>query len=526
MRRFTENNIMSSLLILIIISTNYFAQDGMFDSTFSADGIVITDFNNTDEKSYCLAIQNDDKLVVAGTSLSLGVNGNYDIAITRYNPDGSLDNSFDNDGIVITDLNGSHDFANSVAIQKDDKILVAGFSYNNSSHPKIVVARYNSDGSLDNTFDNDGIVTLNLIPFILVGNSIVIQNDDKILVGGTLRNGTGVSDIILIRLDSLGFLDNTFNNRGYVITDVLDGSDRGNALIVNNDNKIMVTGFLNSTIGLIQYNSNGTIDSSFNQNGISLVSSANWNEFYVGYGITMQVDGKILVVGEATNEFISSDSKILVVRFNKDGTLDNSFSENGITTIDINEFDRGTCIAVQSDNKIVVAGNAGNKFAILRLNPNGSLDNTFWGDGIKSLGFSEKDYGRSLAIQRDGKIVISGYSYNGKDWDFSTIRLNNPNYVTNIKNTHEMINEFALYPNYPNPFNPITKIVFSLSEGNNTIVSVYDILGNEIQVLVNKFVTAGIHELDFNAQNLSSGIYFYNIISGNYLATRKMMLIK
>jgi uncharacterized delta-60 repeat protein len=130
---------------------------GDLDITFDGDGKVTTDFgSNLYDRANSIAIQSDGKIVVAGESSN---GSNPDFALARYNSDGSLDTAFDGDGKVTTAVGSFDDYANSVAIQSDGKIVVAGSSYN-GSNTHFALSRYNSDGSLDTTFDGDGKVTL------------------------------------------------------------------------------------------------------------------------------------------------------------------------------------------------------------------------------------------------------------------------------------------------------------------------------------------------------------------------------
>jgi uncharacterized delta-60 repeat protein len=122
----------------------------------------------------------------------------------RYNADGSPDTSFNGDGIVTTDIGDSSDIANSIAIQSDGKIVVAGSSANVDSAADFAVVRYNADGSPDTSFNGSGIVTTNIVTTdigesIDSAASIAIQSDGKIVVAGAAQNDAGVSDFVVVR---------------------------------------------------------------------------------------------------------------------------------------------------------------------------------------------------------------------------------------------------------------------------------------------------------------------------------------
>ena len=156
------------------------AQPGSLDNTFGSGGKLTTAIGSSDDIGYSVAIQSDGKILVAGAS---GNNPNYDFALVRYNSNGSLDNTFGTGGIVTTDFGSNCDKGYSVAIQNDGKILVAGAS-NNGSDWDFTLVRYNSNGSLDNTFGSGGKVTTTIGIIVDYGYSVAIQSDGKILVAG------------------------------------------------------------------------------------------------------------------------------------------------------------------------------------------------------------------------------------------------------------------------------------------------------------------------------------------------------
>jgi len=104
---------------------------------------------------------------------------------------------------------------------------------------------------------------------------------------------------------------------------------------------------------------------------------------------------------------------------------------------------------------------------------------------------------------------------------------NNGGIVTSIKSENlNIVNDYKLHQNYPNPFNPTTKISYQIPTSGNVKITVYDILGNEVAELVNENKNAGYHEVEYNAENLVSGVYFYQITTGNYIQSKKMILLQ
>ncbi len=388
-------------------------KDAELDSTFGNDGKVITDFGGTDQ-GRAVAVQKDGKIVVAGTSGS-------DFAVARYNTDGSLDASFGMGGLVITDF-GGFDGGNAVAIQKDGKIVVAGFAGDEDS--VFAVARYNRDGSLDITFGVDGKVTTDFSADADIGNAVALQKDGKIVVAG--RSG---SDFAVARYNTDGSLDITFGADGKVITD-FGGDDEGNAVAMQKDGKIVVAGFTNvgggdNNFSVARYNTDGSLDITFGVDGkVTTDFSADADR---GNAVALQKDGKIVVAGFAGGE---EDSVFVVARYNTDGSLDITFnpmgSLPGTVTTDFGGDDEGFAVAIQKDGKIVVAGfsNAGgdDDFAVARYNTDGSLDVTFNPTGslpgTVTTDLDGNDEGHAVALQKDGKIVVVGTSDN----DFAVAR--------------------------------------------------------------------------------------------------------
>ncbi len=371
--------------------------DGSLDNTFDDDGIAKTDFlGYKAEQANSVAIQSDGKIVIAGQMRN---SSNYDFVLARYNTNGSLDITFSNDGMQVTDFGSLDDFARAIAIQSDGKILVAG-----SSGKNFGIARYNTDGSLDKTFDADGIQT-NDFSFG-DGSCLAIQNDTKIVVAGS--SNTSDVDFVIVRYNNNGSLDNTFNADGKQTTDFGSSNDSVNSIAIQSDGKLLAVGFAisggNKYIAAARYNFNGTPDISFNKTKILIDSIIQGDTHFTSTAI--QSDGKIVAAGYAWN---GRNYDFALVRYNTNGSLDNTFSADGKQMTDFGSSDdKARAIAIQRDGKIVVAGSTGKTIGIASYNKDGSLDNTFDGDGLKTMANGTSDSASSIAIQSDGKIVVGG----------------------------------------------------------------------------------------------------------------------
>lgn len=261
---------------------------------------------------------------------------------------GALDTTFSTDGLVTTPIGSDNDLANAVAVLTEGKILVAGRSKTPALDLDLVLLRYNADGTLDTTFDTDGIVTL-FLSGDFTANAIVVTPDDSIYLAG---HGSGA--FVLAKFTSVGaLLDTSFASpTGYVVVDP-DGAGNATysgmavipsgkfALAGSND----LGGSLHS-IPLVQNKADGTVDTTFGGgDGIVTVNPGLTSSH--GNAIAVQPDDRILVTGDADS---TSTYDMALLRFNSDGSLDAMFDTDGIVTTDIAGIqDSGFAIALQTD---------------------------------------------------------------------------------------------------------------------------------------------------------------------------------
>jgi len=433
------------------------------------DGKVTTDFASSFDYGYSVTVQSDGKILVAGTSANYS---SCDFALVRYNSDGSLDTSFDTDGKVTTDFGSNVDAGYSLTVQSDGKILVAGYS-DNGTNTNFALVRYNSDGTFDTTFGDNGKVMTDAGSRVFGGvsvNSVVLQSDGKILVGGSSWNGSNY-DFALVRYNSDGSLDTSFDTDGKVMTDLSSYSDYGHSVTVQEDGKILVAGIRFGDFALVRYNSDGALDSSFDTDGKATTDIGLIND--VGNSVTVQSDGKILVAGASLTD---SNYDFAIVRYNRDGSLDTSFDTDGkVTTIFGADYDLGNSVTVQSDGKILVGGSTGNgsnrDFALVRYNSDGSLDTSFDIDGKVTTDFaSSSDDGMGVTVQNDGKILVAGYTSGGVNIDdFAIVRYNSDG---SLDKTFGAINTIDGTSTY--------------IEGGNAVV-----LDNDVQIVDAELATLG-----------------------------------
>jgi uncharacterized delta-60 repeat protein len=393
------------------------------------NGQATTDLGRNDY-GYSNVVQGDGKLVVAGrtgSGFAGGDGSEWDFGLVRYNPDGSLDASFGTGGKLITDFGGRGDYGYSVIVQTDGKLVTAGYSvgfkasvgYNDYD---FAVARYNADGSLDTTFGDGGRLLTDRLHGD-VAYEVALQPDGKVLLAGQSTFGT--YDFALLRYNADGSLDSTFSDDGWATVDVAGRNEIARGLVVQPDGKIVLAGYSdngsNWDFGLTRLNADGTLDSTFGSEG--RVTTDITGNHDLGFSLARQADGKLLVGGRSLS---ASGWDFSVARYNLDGSLDTSFSEDGKLTTNVGGlelsgwYDPEQDLVLQQDGKILVAGGAGGNFALLRYNTDGSLDTTFSGDGRLSVDLGGVDKGNSLTVQPNGKIIVAGSS----SGDYAIARVN------------------------------------------------------------------------------------------------------
>ena len=425
------NALRLALLLIVLsffVSSKLSAQDGALDLSFNSVGTVTTSFGSAYDNGRSLAIQSDGKIVVAGNTDN---GSNYDFAVVRYNSDGTLDTSFGTGGKVTTSVGNFSDDAYGVALQSDGKIVVAGVTSNGNSND-VAVVRYNNDGTLDTGFGTGGkVVTAINTNDDDTAFGIAIQSDGKIVVAGMARlNGSsgGNYDFLIIRYNTNGTLDASFDTDGIVTTDFSSAYDAGNSIAIQSDGKIVVGGYsgTNRDFALARYNTNGSLDTGFGTGGKTTTAIGSSND--VGKSVVIQSDGKIVLGGYAR---IGITDDFALIRYNNNGSIDNSFGSGGkVTTAIGTGTDWGNSVVIQPDGKILLAGFAAigfNNIAIVRYNIDGSIDNTFDSDGKVTTPIGPSGTtGSSIALQSDGKIVVAGSSYpSGSNADFVVVRYAN-----------------------------------------------------------------------------------------------------
>ena len=222
----------------LVRDASYTESIGVPDISFSDDGWLLTNYSGSLDYGYAIVEQTDGSLVIAGSFDGTS----QDFGLARFNSNGSEDLTFDGDGRAHTDFFGGGDVASAIDLQADGKIVVAGSAYKNATvKDEFALARYNPNGGLDTSFSGDGWVTTDFFGGADYAKAVAVQDDGKIVVAGYAYNGTDY-DFALARYTPTGELDTTFSGDGMIVTDfdpVYNRSERAYAMVLDGNGLIL-----------------------------------------------------------------------------------------------------------------------------------------------------------------------------------------------------------------------------------------------------------------------------------------------
>lgn len=414
MRLLSAALIGSTLLLGLPASVQ--AAPGDLDPSFGTGGRVTTDLGGRSDFAVAVALQSDGKIVAAGNSSAVGV-FSVDFALSRYNPDGSLDSTFGSGGTVLSDFGSTLDAASDVLVQPGGKIVAVGLSAGD-----FAVVRYNADGSLDPTFGTGGLVKTDFGSFDQA-NAVARQLDGKLVVAGGTSGGSA-----LARYNTDGSLDTSFGVGGKVVAPF---PSFVNDLAITADAKILAAGssgffpFGSSDFALARYQSDGTPDTSFGSGG-TVVTDFGGSEN--AFAIALSSDGRIVAAGGTKTSPSAGD--FALARYNSDGSADLTFGSGGKTSTDFSSGSDDTAlgVVVHPDGGVTATGGtgtaAGASFALARYTSTGILDLSFGTSGRVTTTFGHStNTAFDIVAQPDGKVVAAGAtSDSGSGGDFALAR--------------------------------------------------------------------------------------------------------
>ena len=477
---------------------------------------------------------------------------------------GALDIEFGNNGIVQTDFTHNVDAPTSVFVLDDGKIITIGTTWINYS-ASIFVARYTADGALDATYGDNGVVFFK--PYAGSNNyaweTVLLEDESLIIAGHAFVNPK--CNVILLKVNPDGSLDGTFGNGGFA-----QYTDSRNIVIkccgVQADGKIVLGGYCDDDFCAIRFNANGTVDTTFGDNGMFYKNDMGPNDSFVE-SLTIQEDGKIVLAGWAIQSHAYNFYESVVARLDEQGNLDLSFGEGGYIIFDVNDdLDSAHDVEVLADGKILINGyyhiydenNLRYGIYLNRRNEDGSIDTSFGTNGFAKKEFVAyaENYSEDMVIAEDGtifcagntrvtgqRVLITSFLENGEIntefgnegcaiMDFTGFQSDSQaltmqpdgkivvaGYVFDNDGSDLMLarfhtgiltfiedNEIEALQAYPNPCTDYVKFE---SLDNNTSANVYDVMG---RLVMHAQLSA---DGSLNVAALSEGRYFVELINAN-----------
>jgi uncharacterized delta-60 repeat protein len=384
---------------------------------------VVTDSGWGNDIGMDLVVDSQGRILITGDIQN--ASGNHDMAIWRFQSDGTLDATFGTGGLVT--YNGSanqDDYGHGIALDSDGKILVAGET-KGSTYINAAVWRYNDDGTLDTSFDDDGMSNPNGLNDD-VAFDLALDENGKILVVGYGRVST--HDMLIWRVKTDGDLDSTFGSGGIRFYTSGYGNDFALAVAIDSNGRILVAGDVATSTGdydlaLVCLDSNGDRDTTFGTDGVvTHNSAATGNGYDFGVDLVIDESDRMVMAGSSSN---GSNFDMALWRFTASGALDLTFGSGyGFATINNvaggNGDDMGEGVALDSEGRIYVTGTSSNgsntDMVIARYTADGSLDTAFGTSGLKLFsnvaGGSGADEGFSIRVSSSGMALVVGSSLN------------------------------------------------------------------------------------------------------------------
>ncbi|MDB5332102.1 MAG: Delta-60 repeat-containing protein [Phycisphaerales bacterium] len=422
------------------VEQRLFMSAGQFDPTFGTRGAAYGELF-PGAQADATALQSDGKIIVAGSGLYAGPA----LDLARFNPDGTLDRRFGVNGRVTTDLGAAEGTINAVGVQRDGKIVVAGFRYTPGTIGiSFLVARYLTTGALDTGFGTKGIATISFLGNDMASSLVIERNGEIDVAGGAQTNSQAPAKFALARLTAAGQLDSTFGKGGEVLTSFAATGGSINSLLIQPNGDLIATGATDSGNNyyyttLVRYLPGGSLDPSFGSGGI--VNSSTIPAFASG-GIpvgaqthptfaALQSNGKIDIAttGSSLVQDYSQSNTLYVERFNANGSTDTTFGSAGLASYSRDDILPNT-VMIQKNGDIVVAGtnvietpvNSISQFLFVRFSTAGVLG-TVTATPMAGTNIGGGATAGAAVQQPDQRIIVVGSApFGGSDFDFALAR--------------------------------------------------------------------------------------------------------
>lgn len=443
-------------LCLLLSGTSAWAQlvPGKVDSTFGINGRVKTDIGGRDNAPVGMGLQQDGKIIVVQNYVDT-ILGRIQYCVVRYLDNGRIDTSFQDRGMLKAPSSLNEGYrASCVLVLPDGKIILAG-TYGSGTGHKWFVARYHINGKVDSSFGTNGRVNISWGTGTGMVHKIIRLRNGMLVAAGNFNQ-----DVALTRITANGVPDGSFGVNGLVRQSFSPFFDFANDIKELPDSSLIAGGvismpnMMNGQFALLKYKRNGTLDSTFGMNGTSVTTISSISEAISV--IALQPDGKILAGGST---IISNVQHVALMRFNINGTLDNTFGSGGKITAPLGSNAVPTAKIIMLPNgKILLAADSSDHIAapkslylsLLVFNPDGTPDNSFGNGGRihSKIGFYNTPI--DMVQQADGKIIVCNIieDPNGEGANCGLIRFYmteaiKPNAIVSVTGT---TGQLILYP--------------------------------------------------------------------------------
>lgn len=525
------------VLLTLTAVENAFSQTNLLDTTFGSDGKTL--FSITEKTQFVsdLKLLADGGILVSGANSDLIWGTNELSFLIKLDSTGHHDNTFGTDGNIVPFIQSGYRIDNHrIQILADGKIMSMVTLYKDNAFGvyKVVLLRYNADGSLDQTFGAGGKAE-SQTGYSIQGKTLLITTGGKIVVGGTYRSPDNTTvKMSVLRFLSNGAKDTSFDSDGKVEIDFGPHSAYLNTLAMQSDGKLIAGGeFILQTPpdiwagGLVRLDENGQLDISFGTNGKLNTSILGSKIQTVDY-MTCLPDDRIVFTGHS---YVPAQAQLInLAQVMPDGSFDSNFGSNGLVSYMTNKVYPASGLISLPDHKTVLTSRFYGTF--FRFDQDGSFDESFGNSGKiepDMLGLQDSITGsRGFAIQTDGKIVSvhpfyeTGTSSGSK---FGAVLRLNPseNTVSIIPDIYHT--DFQLYPN---PVCSQTSLTYHLTQPSRVQFNLYDQNGRFITNLIPAAMqNAGVHlEMLQLESNIPPGIYLLEMSAGHARQTTSLVKIR
>ncbi|WP_027378041.1 T9SS type A sorting domain-containing protein [Kaistella palustris] len=490
------------------------AQSGSLDNSFNQTGILSGNYSTGNNSGDALAVQPDGKIIVAGAT---GSSSAIKVGVNRHNADGSLDTTFGTNGKISFSSGWIKSFVKEIVVQPDGKIVLAGYRWDDSTGDFVLV-RLNPDGSFDNTFGTAGIAIIDGGQ-TEVSESFAMTNEGDFILSGYVNDHFSMA-----KVKSDGTIDTAFGTDGWVITEFGQLASYSKSIAITSEGRIILGGMILDVFenkfkyGIAAYHPDGTIDTSFGEDGkLNFhVGPENDNDF--GVKVIALKDGKILIGGHSWYATQPLRYELVVARLNADGSFDSTYGTDGFfrTRLVENGESYLADMALQADGKLVLAGaaNQGSAYdsGLARVTADGHLDASFGDKGKVFLHIAGTTYSEiyKVILQPDGKIMVSGdMAPAGSPVQYFLARFLDKTLAVQNAST-------AAAQLYPNPASDQLHFNFEKS-GKEHDAEIYNMAGQKV-------MTAKVSsKSSLNISKLAVGSYIVNLMSDGKLTTLRFI---